>query len=247
MSSERDFLTTYTNKVSGWLYENSNTLGLLCLGGVLVAGGWVGYRFYDQSREESAYEAIYHAEAKLRKSEAKVREDRAQAMQKSLGKKESKPVDFAKEYAPLVQEIKAQLKAHSSTRAALVSALNLATFLTQEQQYEEALQALDIPSKVPPTSDVLGGIYRMHRGLVLIETKKTQEAMAVYQEILNSPRLKAFHPEALLKLGVAQELSGDLKQAQQTYERIDKEYPNSEASQSAKTHLRFLKLKGQQG
>ncbi len=41
----------------------------------------------------------------------------------------------------------------------------------------------------------------MHKGAVLLENGRVDPAIAAYSVVANDSNLKAFHPEALLKLG----------------------------------------------
>jgi TolA-binding protein len=247
------FLTS--DKIAAWVEQHAQTVAMGVALIALVGLGWVGYGFLRSHAENQAAEALYGPEAELKKAETAVREERAKKMQELAGlsakdKKQAKPetlrpVDFAKDYGPFVKKIEATIKDHANTKTALVSALNLSYFLLQQKQYEEALNALNTATYEPSHSDILGGFWLMHRGLVLMENKKYDDAGKAYQAVLDSRALNAFHPEALLKLGVAFELKGEADKARQTYEKLGREFPDSEASSSARQYLRLLELKSQ--
>jgi TolA-binding protein len=109
------------------------------------------------------------------------------------------------------------------------------------------LSVLDLPSYKPSAKDVVGGMWLMHRGIVLMENQKYDDAAKVYQEVVSSSDLKPFQPEALLKLGVVYEQKGEADKARQAYEKLAKEFPNTDASTSAQQYLRLLDLKSQKG
>jgi len=226
------------------------------LGIVVVASlGWVGYGFYQTSVETKAAEALYGPEADLKKAETTVREERAKKMQELAGgsakrvtKPElARPVDYAKDYASAVEKLKSVIKQYSGTKAAMMATMNLSTFLLSQKQYPEALEVLTLTSYRPSSSDIMAAFWHMHQGLTYMENQKFDEAAKAYQAVVDSKALAAFHPEAMLKLGVAYELKGQADKAKQTYEKIGRDFPGSEASSSAQQYLRLLELKSQQG
>jgi predicted negative regulator of RcsB-dependent stress response len=237
-----------TEKALQWVKHNFAVMSILVIAAIVVSLGWLGYDYYDSSREERATGAIYKAESELKSAESKVRDERAKMMgEVAAGKKGVKPelvrpADYVKDFAPAVEKVKEQIKAHSSTKAALISALSLSSFLMQQKQYTEALNILDIPTYKPSSHETLGGFWLMQRGITYLENQKTDQAIDAYQNVLSSPDLKIFQPEAMLKLGVALELKGDKAKARETYERLGREFPNTEASTSAQQYLRLLEL-----
>lgn len=87
----------------------------------------------------------------------------------------------------------------------------------------------------------------MHYGLVLIENGKVEDAVGQYDDVVKSPELKPFHPEAMLKKGIALELKGDAAKAREIYEQIGRDFPASNASSAAAQYLRLMDLKATKG
>lgn len=240
-----------------WLEKNAKAVFLIVGLGSLGGLGYVGYTLWTNQVETKAAEQLYKGESELKKVESQIREERAKKMQELAGlsgkkapvttPEQVRPVDYAKDYAGIVNRIKTDLKAHSGSKAAVVSALNLSYFLVQQKQFAEALEVMKIPTHKPSSSDLLGGFWRMHYGLVLLENSKSEDALNLYNEVLASQALKPFHSEAMLKLGIAYELKGDSAKAKETYEKLGREFPNTEASNSATQFLRLLELKSKQG
>lgn len=221
---------------------------------VVASLAYVGYNYMQAAKEQRAAEALYQPEAALKKAESDVREQRAKAVQALAGGKAEKPAkveamqppDYAKDFAPHVEQLKEKLRSYGDTKAALVSALNLSYFLHQQKQFPQALEVLDLPKYKPAQNELLNGFWLMHKGVTLLENQKVDGAMEAYQSVLKIEALKPFHPEALLKLGVCYELKGDAAKAREMYEKLSHEYPRTEASQSAQQYLRLLDLKTQQ-
>lgn len=242
-----DAFVLTSEKVFTWIEHNARWIGIVIGVVVVLSLGWIGYGFWESSRELKAAEAIYKAEAELKTVEAKISEERSklaegQDKKKAATPDQLRPTDYVKDFAPSVAKIKEQIKANGNTKAGLVSALKISYFLMQQKQYQEALAVLDLTTYKPSNKDVLGGFWLMHRGLTYLENQKTDEAIAAYETVTKASALKEFHPEALLKLGVAYEVKGDKTKAREYYQRLESEFPNTEASTSAQQYLRLLDL-----
>jgi predicted negative regulator of RcsB-dependent stress response len=256
MLKSPDLFISTSDKVLNFIEEHIKTVGAIASVLILLSVGYVTAGYLNSRKEQKAAEALYGPEAVLKKAEADVRDERAKKTQALLGDKTKKaakakevkvdenlrPVDFAKDYAPAVEKIKAAIKANAGTKAAMVSALNLSYFLSQQQQFAEALDVLNIPTYHPGNSDLLGGFYLMHRGVMLLENNQVEPAIEAYQSVLSSESLAIFHPEAQLKLGVAYELKGDAAKAREAYEKVGRQFPDTEASSAAQQYIRLLEL-----
>ena len=236
-----DAFHTVSEKAYHWL-EN-NLILLISAVAILLAGsaGYVGYGYWQTSQEHKAANALFQPEAELKKAEEAQRDAKAKT------KTPAKAEDYGQVFAPHVEKLKTVIKEHANTKAALVSSVNLAYFLIQQDRYDEALEVIDLAQRKPASGDLLAGFFNMHKGLALMENRKYKEAAEAYQAVLGASALKYFHPEALLKMGLALELSGDLEKARLTYEKVGRDFPNSEASVNAQQYLRLLEMNSKQG
>jgi len=211
---------------------------------VVIAVGYEGVNFYNSMKEQKAAEALYGPEGALKKAEADFQEK--QTPSGAADKKAEKApavADYSKDYAPIVSQIKAAIKDHGNTKAAIVSALNLSYFLSQQKQYQEAAAVLDLPTYKPSSGELLNGFWLMHRGVAFMENNQVDQAITTYQTVVSNEGLKVFQPEALLKLGVAYEVKGDANKAREMYERVGRDFPETEASGTAQQYMRLLELK----
>lgn len=206
---------------------------VVILGGIAyAAAGYLGAR-----KERLAAEAIYPSEAELKKVQGPTSDPMSMAPRPQIVD------DYNGKVAPLVAKVEAQIQAHSDTKTAIVSAMNLSYFLVQQKRFAEAMKVLDIPKASAADSDLLLGLWDMHRGMVYLENRETEKALAIYQSVVKLDRLKLFHSEALLKIGYCHELTGDLTKARESYEKVEREFPNTEAAQSAQQSMRVMQLK----
>lgn len=250
-----DTFVSASDRAFAWIERHAQALGL-AVGGILVLSlGWIGYGYIQAMAEQRASEALAGPSADLQKAEAKVREERAKMMA-DLAKEPAKsaamtqmvrPVDFEKDYGPAVEKVKAAIRQHADTRAATVAAMNLSHFLLQNKQYAAALDVLTLSRREPGGSDILGGFWLMHKGLSLVENQRFDEAARLYESILASKAMASFHPEAILKLGIVYDAKGDSEKARHMYIRLSRDFPQSDAANSAQQYMRLLDLKPRQG
>ncbi len=233
-----DTFISVSDKVLTLVERNSRAVFGAVVLLALLGVGYVGYGYIQSSREATAVNAIYQAESALKKVREPVGDDTTPP---TLGADKSS--DYPTKFAPLVANIETKIKEHSSTKAALVAALNLSYFLVEQNQFEAALRVLDLPKVQPSSSDLMAGFWSMHRGVVYLENKQLDKAIESYNKVTTSQALKSFHSEALLKLGYSYELKGDLAKAEESYQKVAKDFPNTEAAQSAEQYMRVLRLK----
>jgi predicted negative regulator of RcsB-dependent stress response len=250
-----DVFVSTSDKIFNFIEHHFKTvasiLGIVLLGAVV----YVANNYISSMRETSAASALYPAEAELKRVQGEAQEARAKLLEAQKSGKKGKdavakvealpPEDFAKVYAPAVDQLKAQLKQFAARKTALVTALNLSYFLVQQKQFNEALSVLNMITYEPGSNEDLAGLWLLHKGLVLQENQQLDAAISSYQKVLEATRLTPFHPEALLKLGVVFEAKGDAQKARQSYERVGHEFPKTEASQTALQYLRLMDLKSQ--
>ena len=245
MLKNPDVFVSTSDHIFNYIERHFKTV--LTVVAVIVVGGvgYVGVGYMNTRKELKAAEALYVPEAALRKAETSLSEAKAKALTLDSKKPAVPPQveDFTKDYAPSVEQIKTVIKANDQTRAALVSALSLSAFLLQQKQYTAALDVLQLVKVDVATSDLLGGFWYMQRGVVLMENGQAEPAIEAYDKILKSDSLKAFHPEALLKMGVCREMKGDAGKAREVYERLGREFPETEAAQHAQQYLRLMQMK----
>jgi predicted negative regulator of RcsB-dependent stress response len=244
-----DAFHTFSERIFHWAEKHSKAIAGIFAVALVLALGYVGFHYMTQQKEQKAAQALYKPAGAIERAEERLREERAKiAGDKKVAQPESaRPADYAKDFAPAVQELKSAIKDNSGSRAALMSSLNLVAFLLEKKQFTEALEVIEMPKYSPGSGEMLNGFYQMHRGVVYVEDKKFDEAEKAYKSILGSQALRYFHPEAMLKLGMTYELKGDQAKARQTYEKLEQEHPQSEASKTAGQYIRLLEMKPKQG
>lgn len=244
-----DVFVGTSDRVFAWVEKKAKVLVSIAVAVVVAVAGYMVVSYVQSVKEVSAAEALYVPEAELKKAEAALREGRGDQI-KDLLKKDAKippPAvpDYARDYAPKVDALMGQLREHSGTKAAMISAMNLSYFLLQQKQFSQAMEVLTLVKYSPKSSDLLNGFWQMHRGLTLIENQQFDQALQAYQSIVKAKELSYFHPEALLKTGFTYEMKGDEAKARETYEKIGRDFPRTDAATTAQQYIRLMELKAQ--
>lgn len=77
-----------------------------------------------------------------------------------------------------------------------------------------------------------------------LETGNTEEAIKFYKKATEYKPNKEFTPNYLLKLAIAYEVKGDIKEAKSAYETIVSKYPTSSVINTAKVNIAKITNKG---
>lgn len=217
-----------------WIEKNAKPIAGVIGLALLVGIGWITYGFVATRAETAASEALYGPLDEVKKAELKMHDEKA-------------PVDYANGLAPAIAKLEEAIKKHSGTRVSLVTAMEAAVVLFQQKRFDEARVILNLSGYRPSSGDVMSGLFRLHKGLAELESKKVDEAIATFKSILDTSGLKEFHAEALLKLGICFEQKGDLTQAREAYAKASRQFPDSEAAASALQYSRLLDLQSPKG
>jgi tetratricopeptide (TPR) repeat protein len=193
------------------LQRNRNILLGVVIALVLLAGGWFGYNYYKQNKNEEAqaymFPAVYHFEA-----------DSLNKALKGDGINDGLET-IADEYS-------------------MTDAGNLAQFYAgvaylKQGKFDNAINYL----KDFKSSDLLvqARAYAL-LGDAYMEKNQLGEAINYYEKAANYKPNSFFTPQYLMQLALAQELNNNTSEAISTYDKIINEYPNSAEITNAKKY-----------
>lgn len=77
----------------------------------------------------------------------------------------------------------------------------------------------------------------------LMQQGKNDEAATLFREVADDPAAKFVAPYALISLGDIAKASGKLEEAEQSFKRVQDEFPESPLAAMAGQHLRMLRFK----
>jgi predicted negative regulator of RcsB-dependent stress response len=199
------------------LQRNRNVLIGVVAAVMLLIGGWIGYNYYKQNKNEEAqaymFPAVYHFEAD------------------SLNK--------ALKGDGINDGLETIADNYSMTDAGNLAQFYAGVAYLKQGQFDNAINYLkDFKSSdllLQARAHVLVGDAYMEKG-------QTNEAISYYEKAANYKPNAFFTPQYLMKLALAQEVSNSNSAAITTYDRIINEYSNSAEITNAKKYK--AKLQG---
>lgn len=195
-----------------WLEKNSKMLTIVVLAIVVVALGFFGYyRFIQQPRVERAQSEMFMAEKHFGESE----------YQKAL--------DGDENHAGFLEII----DNYGSTKPGKLAAYYAGICYLNLKDWDNAITYL---KKYNGKDEFLPAFAAGAIGDAYLELGDTKAALAQYEKAAGVRTNNVTTPTFLLKAGLVHEMGKNYAEAKKTYERIRKEYPNSnEAREVEKT------------
>jgi outer membrane protein assembly factor BamD (BamD/ComL family) len=216
-----DFFLSHSQQVAAFIGRHTKSLMILVAAIVVVSVGWLAVGYLQSHKEKIASAAFYPVEKKI-----------TDEMEKTKTVSDAAIADYEK-----------VLVEYPSSRATLVSLVSVTPVLMKANKTEKAAAWFKKLTFSPGSSEFHFALLKMTEGLLALETKQADQAISDYQAVLSSDAQKAFHPEALLKSGIAFEMKNDNAKAKEAFERVRREHPTSESAELAFQYLLYLQTK----
>ncbi|MBY0245172.1 MAG: tetratricopeptide repeat protein [Sphingobacteriaceae bacterium] len=197
-------------------FLQENTKSLLFIGGaaIVLVLLYVLYTFYLKSRNEEAASKLFKAEQII--GIDSLSNVAINGKNGNLGL-----AQIADEYA--------------NTKSANLANLYLGGIYLRKGEYQKAVDAL---SKYSATGSVIADPLALCLlGDAYVELKDLEKAVTFYKKAAEKANNKSTSPIFLKKLGLVYENLKDFKSAEETYEKIKSEYPQSAEASMIDTYL----------
>ncbi|OFZ11919.1 MAG: hypothetical protein A2Z20_02890 [Bdellovibrionales bacterium RBG_16_40_8] len=224
---------------------------LLMLLGVLVYGSYLVYNWNLDRSEKNAQEELFVMQKKIETKANDLAKADEEATKTKLDKKiesakkselEKTPEALTKNFAEQIQEYEAFIQANKGRKAESMAAIRLAELSVEYNDFlraEKILSAITLKHK----DDVFFGLVKMQLGSVLMDEKKYSEAIEQFTLVVDTPEQKAFHPQALLRIGACHLETGDYLKAESILSRLEADHPTTQAANEGKNLRRLALLK----
>lgn len=249
-----DAFLTLADRVGQWVAERAKPIAVT-LGLVIVLGvGYTAFNMIQRSQEQAASQALFQFEKKIedvKLAQAKKQRDLIEKLSEGDQKDEEKlkkamdsvaPLDFEKDFAANAQNWAQAIEQYKNTQSAQLARLRLAKLYLDYEKRDLAEPVLRAAIAEATKGSSTYGLSRTMLASVLSHQGKIDEAKNILQEVIDEPTLNYLHSEALLKLGILNQESGDVKMAEESFRRVTTEFADSEAGAAAKLYLRMIQF-----
>ena len=197
-------------------FERNRNLVFGLLGGlVLLVLGFLGYQYWQKSRNAEAAAALFPA----------VNEFEADSLNKAL------------RGGPNMQGLAAIADDYGSTKAGKLADFYAGVALLKQGKYDQAIESL----KNFSSDDLLvqARAYSLI-GDAYLEKKDAAEAVSFYKKAADYKPNRYFTPGYLLKLGIAHEAAGEPQEAIKVYDSLLEKYPQAAEAATARRYRGML-------
>lgn len=206
-------ITESIDKAEHYVQENKKSLSIILGAIVLVIGGYLGYtQFIVKPQETEAQKQMFVAENYFKND--------------SIDKAIKGDGSF-----PGFEEI---IEKYGSSKQANLAHYYLGVSYLKKGEFEKAIETL---SKYDAEDDITGAMALGCIGDANLELGKKDEALSFYRKAVSYDNNQFTSPVFMMKEAMVLEANGDWKGAADVYEKIKRDFPNSNEAREVGTYL----------
>lgn len=229
-----------------WLEDNAKLVVAVIVIAVLGGIGYAAWSGLSKRQERLAQEAYYTAEAPFMKKREAFEKTKFKAFM-PVGAQDKTPGetatgDIAKDYGPLLTNMETVAKDHAGTAGGAQAAIFVAQTYLDYKNADKAAEFAQIPASKLSKDHTLASLGRVLWGSALSEKGDCQQALSVWQPLLETKSAEFLSADVNLRMGTCLEKLGQNDRAAEAYRSAAKA-GESPAASSAKALLRNLELK----
>ncbi len=238
----KDAFLSFSERASAYLADWIKPI-LMVVGSLLVASlAYIGYGHFQTQAEVRAADEIYTLQQPINEKRRQL-EEAASAQESEEIPDWKSLTDFSEDFSPLTSALKEALRRHSDRQAAIMASMSLASLFAEFELWAEAKEVLSLHDKtLTRPRSLLSPLLTSQLAAVQAHLQESQEALNLYQQVLDNRAAQFLHPEVMLKIGFLHEQAGQPEAAQNMLRRLAAEYGDTEAGRSARGYLRLMQL-----
>lgn len=237
----------------GWhlVEHNAKLIAALVVVALLIGVGFIAFQFISKRQERAAQEAYYAVETRYNQLREGFDKAKFEALMPSTapkaehGKNENKPASgqLDQDYGTVISDLEKVARDHTGTSGGAQAALILAETYLSYNQPDKAIEIAQLPAKNLPASHLMANLSKVLWGNALAAKGNCQEAVGVWQEVIDNKKAAFLHPDVSLRSGICYESLSQPEKAAEMYRKVTSEAAESVAGQTAKGLLRAIELK----
>jgi len=238
----------------GWhlIEHNAKLIAALVVVGLLAGIGSIAFQFISKRQERAAQEAYYAVETRYNQLREGFDKAKLEALMPSMAppagkekKNESKPASgqLDQDYGSVIGDLEKVARDHTGTTGGAQAALILAETYLSYNQPDKAVEIAQLPAKSLPAGHLMANLAKVLWGNALAAKGNCQEAVGVWQQVIDNKKAAFLHPDVSLRSGICYESLSQPEKAAEMYRKVTSEAAESIAGQTAKGLLRAIELK----
>lgn len=239
-----DKLTQELKKGFTWTTQHSKLVLLIVVALLIVGAGITGYSMWSDHREAQIQEEYFKFEKDYLDKKQAFQQAALPVNPKAPQNAQPQSVkasgDIEADYGTVVKEFKTIVEQNPKTKAAKMSALNLAEIYSSYGKTDEAIEVLN---KVTSGSDMLAALVLTQVGTLQADKQDCKSALASWDKALSNKTAGFLSSSLFLKQGLCHESLGDIAQAEASYTKAKESAKEGATAKSAEKYLRLLRVK----
>ena len=214
---------------------------------VALAGALFGYlSIRSTQKEKSAQESYFAIEKKLLDLKNKKSKPEEKIKNNTKPEIKNEVVDFSQ----IKKDLEKVMTDFPGSIASQMAALHFANLLVEEKNFTVALTALQkVENK---DKGLVNTLVQQQIGQLLADNDKCQEAITVWQKIIDRKEAEFIHNETKIQQALCYTKLNDLKRAEEILtnlanQNLNPEMGNSSSSKEAEKYLRLIQFKKASG
>lgn len=211
---------------------------------IILGAAFVFASYKNEQKEKKAQESYFAVEKKLFELKAKKET-------KPTSKNDKKPQpEIAVDFSQIKKELEAIIQTHQGTVASQMAAIHLSSLLVEEKQFDLALENLKKAQN--SKKGLVSTLVEQQIGQLMADQNNCQEAVNVWQKIINRKEASFIHNEVKLQQALCYTKMNDLKKAEDILTQLANQVANPDVNEmsnakEAEKYLRFIQFKKASG
>lgn len=232
-STEKQDFLDYADKLSLWADKNAKKIVVAFLAIAVILVGFWSVSAVKNRQIQKATQAAGLNNRKIDLLEKAIANTKDKEAQKFLENKNA-------EVEKVNSSIDELIKNFPQATATDYTVVRWAGFLSSEDLKEKALYFIN--KLQPSSSKPLSANVLILKGSLLVDLDKNEEALKVYDEVINTKAWDIFHTEAYINKALILKKDGKIEEATEILNHAKKEAKDSSAEGDIDKYLRLIKL-----
>lgn len=230
-----DAFIAFSDKAIEHIEKHRKPILVILATAFILGLSFVAIKFIFKKNEQKAQFKLYTIESEYKKRS------------EELVKKTEDKKDLTADYGKIIDDYSQFINEYSGSKASYIAALSLADIYDTYNEYSKTFENLKkVTGSLKPDSFFYGLIFSK-MGSALLALKKYEDAIQQFQKVVDAKGQTHLRADSLLKIGLSYQQMNNEAKAVEAFERITRDFAESDAAAAAKSYIRLINLKKGKG